>query len=190
VDLTVSPLQSLRNHRCPTGKIPRRSLSPSQHRRRKPTPFLALPVQPLHGDGGLFSQQPWKKRKQRRPQSVIVDYVIGLGYCVGCAQQRVNQGFQMLRSDRRQPHYPHPVVFRQRRREVIAAIHRNVMSHLRQPFPHFFVISLNPAIFRDHAAPADKCYPQCRSRLRRDRSLIRSGGPLARPLRRDLFQGC
>ena len=91
---------------------------------------------------------------------MIVHNVISLGHRMGGAQQRVNQRFQMLRPDRRQPHQPHAVVFRQRRREVIAAIDRDFMSHLRQPLSHFFVIGLDPAIFRDHSAPADKCHPQ------------------------------
>src|SRR5579863_9330666 len=66
----------------------------------------------------------------------------------------------MLRPDRGQAYQPHAVVLGQRRGEVVAAVNRDLVPHLDQPFSHLFIISFDPAVFRDHSPPTDKPYPQ------------------------------
>jgi len=72
------------------------------------------------------------------------------------AQQRVNESLQMLGADRRQPPYPHAVVRLHGRSEITAAINRNFVSQAHKFVASLLVIGFDAAIFRDHAAPADK----------------------------------
>ena len=72
------------------------------------------------------------------------------------AQQGVNQCFQMLRANRREPDDPHASVFGDSRREISSAIHRNVVAHLCKARPDFLVIGFNSAVLGNNPPAADE----------------------------------
>ena len=77
------------------------------------------------------------------------------------AQERMNSRFQVLRADRRQPPYSHPVMpaCGNGRSEIASAIHRDFVSQSGQFMPGLLVIGLDTAVLRANSAPSNESDP-------------------------------
>ena len=162
--LAVMLLQGARDDHGGIGRGNRGRLSPAQHARRDPAPFAALPVETLHGDDRLLAGQPRKKRKQRRSQAVVVDDIVVRRHGMRRAQQGVDESFQMLGADGRQPPHAHAVV-RVRwnwRSEIAAAIDGDFVPQAGQFVASLLVIGFDAAVLGDHAASPDERDPDAR----------------------------
>src|SRR4051812_10388420 len=66
------------------------------------------------------------------------------------AEQRMNNRIQMLGTNGWQAHHSHPVVLHHIRSEIRTTVDRDFVAHLSQLASHFFVVALDPTVFRDH----------------------------------------
>src|SRR5512146_2068979 len=106
----------------------RSPLGDLQNRSRKPRPLLALPVEALHGYYSLFPKEPRQKRKERRPERVVVHDVVIAETCMNRAQQRMDESLKMLGADGRQPHDFDARIFFLMRSEIGTAVGRDLMT--------------------------------------------------------------
>src|SRR5580698_7136605 len=178
--LAIVLLQSARDDHSRIGGGNRGRFSPTQNARRDPSPLAALPVQALHGDDRLLAGKPRKKRKQRRSQTVVVDDIVVRDHGMDGAQQSVDNGFQMLGTNGRQPPHAHSVVRVYGRSEIAAAIYSNLVPQAGQFVAGLLVIGFDAAVFVYHAATSDKRDANASAGLWR----LRRGGERHKLLRR------
>jgi hypothetical protein len=139
----VMLMQRARNDHGGIGRGHGSRFSPAQYTRRNPAPFAALPVETLHCDDGLFAGKPRKKRKQCRSQAVLMDDIVVRRRSMCCAQQSVDDCFQMLGTNSRQPAHAHAVVRVHGRSEIAAAIYGDFVPQAGQLMAGLLVIGFD-----------------------------------------------
>ncbi len=128
----------------------------AKNSRRQCVPFLALPVEALHGNDRLLSCKTRNEREQRRTEGVVVNDAIPREQHVQAAEERVHGGLQMFGAKGGDADDAHSLVLLLRRREVRTAVNGDIMSATREFPANFFVVGLDPAVLRDDAASADE----------------------------------
>lgn len=73
------------------------------------------------------------------------------------AQEGVDERFQVLGANRRQPNNLYSPVVAIARGEVTSAISGDMMTHFRESGANFLVTGFDSAVFPDHASAADEC---------------------------------
>jgi len=72
-----------------------------------------------------------------------------------CAQQRVDESFEVFEADGWQPNDPDAVIHCGGRSEMTSAVHRYFMLIPCQPLSGFLIVNFDSAVFAAHPASAD-----------------------------------
>src|ERR1039457_1947821 len=83
-----------------------------------------------------------------------------------CAQQSVENRFEMFGTQGRQPAHAHAIVSVHGRSEIGAAIHRDFVPEAGQFMTNLLVIRFDPDVFGNQAASSDESDPYALARAR------------------------